>query len=50
MATGRHRHRKRRKKIDGHVQCDQIGIFLRDLGAEFSENSCPNIWRLFSIF
>ena len=31
MATGRHRHRKRRKKIDGHVQCDQIGIFLKVL-------------------
>ena len=32
------------------VQCDQIGLFLKDLGEKFSYKSSPNIWQLLRLF
>ena len=31
-------------------QCDQIGLFLKDLGEKFSHKSCANIWQIWAIF
>ena len=33
-----------------HMQCDQIGLFLKGLGDKFSYKSSPNIWQLFGLF
>ena len=31
-------------------QCDQIGLFLKDLGDKFAYKRCPNIWQTWGYF
>ena len=41
---------KRPQVVLSSVQCDQIGLFSKDLGDKFSYKSSPNIWKLFGPF
>ena len=34
----------------GYNQCDHIGLYLKELGDNFSFKSGPNIWLLFGLF